>query len=281
MGEADLAIQYHVATDASKWCLGGVLFQLVDAPPGTEATHSYKENLRIIIFMSFRLEDAETRYGTTEKEALAVVRCLAKVRWLVTGSKYPTKLYTDHSASKSIFTQGSDAHEKIVCWMDRLTEYDYEVHYRPCKANIMRIADGMSRLPAKYSQHVTPVNLEKMVLTVTLIQSRFPILSSLSSDRPTPERSHRAYRLSDWYGKIISFYLDGPSALENISSTEKRAVKQARVKYRVTDQHLFYIKRGGETAKCPLPHEIPAILKWAHDEHGHFANQLILHKRRG
>ena len=104
MGRADPAVQYHLATDASKWCLGGVLFQLVDAPPGTEATHSYKEHICIIMFMSFRLEDAETRYDTTEREALAVVRCLAEVRWLVTGSEYPTKLYTDHSALESIFT---------------------------------------------------------------------------------------------------------------------------------------------------------------------------------
>ena len=114
IGGTDPAVQYHLATDASKWCLGGVLFPLVDALPGTEATHSYKEHIRIIIFISFRLEDAETRYDTTEREALAVVRCLAKVRWLVTGSKYLTKLYTDHSALENIFTQGSDAHGKIA-----------------------------------------------------------------------------------------------------------------------------------------------------------------------
>ena len=110
MGGADPAVQYHLATDASKWCLGGVLFQLVDAPPGIKATHSYKENIQIIMFMSFRLEDAETRYDTTERKALAVVQCLAEVRWLVTASKYPTKLYTDHSTLENIFTQGSDAH---------------------------------------------------------------------------------------------------------------------------------------------------------------------------
>lgn len=114
MGGADPVVQYHLATDASKWYLGDVLFQLVDALSGTEATHSYKEHIHIIIFMSFRLEDVETKYDTTEKEALAVVRCLAKVRWLVTGSEYPTKLYTDHSALESIFIQGSDAHGKIA-----------------------------------------------------------------------------------------------------------------------------------------------------------------------
>lgn len=232
MGGVDPVVQYHLATDASKWCLRGVIFQLVNAPPGTEATHSYKEHIRIIMFMSFCLEDAETRYDTTEREALAVIRCLAEVRWLVTGSEYPTKLYPDYSALKSIFTQGSDTHGRIACWMDRLTEYDYEVHHRPCKATIMRIADGMSRLPAKYSQHAMAIDLERMVLTATPSHIRYPTLSIQSVDHLTPEPSYQAYRKSNWYGKIISFLLDGLSSLDNLSLTEKKAVKQASIKYR-------------------------------------------------
>lgn len=43
MGGADPDVQYHLATDASRWCLGGVLFQLKDEPPGTEATDKQKE----------------------------------------------------------------------------------------------------------------------------------------------------------------------------------------------------------------------------------------------
>ncbi len=109
MGGANPAVQYHLATDASKWCLGGVLFQLIDASHGIEATNSYTKHMRIIMFMSFRLEDAETRYDTTEREALAVVRCLAEVRLLVTRSEYPTKLYTNHSALK-IFSLKDQMH---------------------------------------------------------------------------------------------------------------------------------------------------------------------------
>ena len=79
MRGADPAVQYHLATEASKWCLRVVLFQLGDASPGTQATYSYKENIRIVMFMFFWLKDTETRYDTTEREALAVVRFLAKV----------------------------------------------------------------------------------------------------------------------------------------------------------------------------------------------------------
>ncbi len=125
----------------------------------------------------------------------------------------------------------------------------------------MRIADGISRLPAKYSQSATADDLERMILTVALLYSRLPVLSTQVADLPVAEPSHQAYRNSDWYGKIASFFLDGPTALDDLSHIEKRAVKQTSIKYRVTDQHLLYIERVGETAKCPLPFEILSFLK--------------------
>lgn len=79
INNANPEIQYHLATNASKWCLEGILFQLVDISPETEATHSYKENIYIIMFIFFWLENAETWYNTMEKEVLAVIQCLAKV----------------------------------------------------------------------------------------------------------------------------------------------------------------------------------------------------------
>jgi RNase H-like domain found in reverse transcriptase len=80
MSRADPELQYHLATDASKYGLGGVLFQLHGELAGTEAFPKHKKSERIVMFMSFRLSDAETRYTNTEREALAVVRCLAEVR---------------------------------------------------------------------------------------------------------------------------------------------------------------------------------------------------------
>jgi hypothetical protein len=80
MAGADPLRQYHLATDASKYALGGVLFQLTEEPAGTEATDKHKDQVRIIMFLSFKLEEAETRYHTTERESLAVVRGLTEVK---------------------------------------------------------------------------------------------------------------------------------------------------------------------------------------------------------
>ena len=52
--------------------------------------------------------------------------------------------------------------------MDRLTEYDYIVKHRPCKSNIMRLADGMSRMPGLYSQYAVAEDEERMAMTTVL-----------------------------------------------------------------------------------------------------------------
>ena len=180
--------------------------------------------------MSSFWEDAETRYDTTEGEALSVLQWLAEVGWLVTESEYPIKLYTNHSALESIFTQESDAYWMIASWIDRPTEYNHEIHHRPCKANIMRIADGISRLLAKYSQSATAINLERMILAVAHPHTRLPIFSIQLADVITLEPSHHTYRKLNWYGKIIFFLLDVPTASDNLSLTEKKTVKQVSIK---------------------------------------------------
>jgi RNase H-like domain found in reverse transcriptase len=109
MSGADSNLQYHLATDASKTGAGGILFQLYNEPAGTEARPQLRKKERIIMFISFRLADTETRYGTTDREALAVVRCLAEVRWLVMGSPFSIKLYTDYQALESILSKGVEA----------------------------------------------------------------------------------------------------------------------------------------------------------------------------
>ena len=77
------------------------------------------------MFISFRLNDVETRYGNSERECLAIVRCLAEVRWLVLDSRFPVLIYSDHNALKGIFKTGETDKGRIANWLDKLGEYDY------------------------------------------------------------------------------------------------------------------------------------------------------------
>ena len=41
------------------------------------------DKLKIVSFLSFQFTEVQQRYHTTERETLAVIRCLAECRWLV------------------------------------------------------------------------------------------------------------------------------------------------------------------------------------------------------
>ena len=199
MAAPDPTSQYHLAVDASKRGLGGVLFQLVAIPPSVEATSSssHREAERIIMFISFKLADAETRYSNSEREALAVVRCLAEVRWMVIASEYPIFVYTDHEALRVLLTGiDNDAHGRIARWQERLGEYNLRLLHRSSTTHFMGIADGLSRLPTRWLEahfmedseapniplsqeqtepgHLTPVGLQ---VTITVpVSSTVPLL---------------------------------------------------------------------------------------------------------
>lgn len=67
---SDPETQFHLAVDASHRAIGGVLFHLHSTPAGTEATTKFGDRERITLFLSYRLADAETRYGNSERECL-------------------------------------------------------------------------------------------------------------------------------------------------------------------------------------------------------------------
>ena len=74
---------------------------------------AYKTTYRIIMFISFKLEEVETRYHTTKWEALAVVRYLAEVRCFVMGHVNPVMFYTDHQALETILKIGTDSYGRL------------------------------------------------------------------------------------------------------------------------------------------------------------------------
>ena len=148
MAGPDCELQFHMAVDASKKAIGGVLFQLHGPPTGTEAGPEHRPTERTICFFSFKLTDAETRYSNSKREALAVARGLAEVKWMISASPHPTFIYTDHEALKTLLVGvDNDAHGRIANWQHRLGEYNLLLRHRSRKVHFMGIADGMSRLP--------------------------------------------------------------------------------------------------------------------------------------
>jgi RNase H-like domain found in reverse transcriptase len=199
----DDARQYHLSTDASKEGMGGVLFQLLGVPVGTVAASKYRPDERIICFISQRFAPAETRYSTTEREALAVVRCLREVRHRVLGSPHPLMLYTDHQALSSILMADSEGgHGRIARWQDKIQEFTLEIHHVPGKELV--IADGMSRLPTRLMD--PPSDVDELFSFVVEADGN---------------GGYARYLSSEWYGDWVRYKLSGEENMA-LNRSERR-----------------------------------------------------------
>lgn len=123
-----------VSTDASDYGLGAVLMQVNNARE--EDT---------VAFASRSLSDAERKYSTVEKEALACVWAAEKWRVWLWGRKF--LLRTDHQALTMLLTtqENNRAGLCVVRWLARLMEFDYDIQYRFGSLN--SVADCLSGLP--------------------------------------------------------------------------------------------------------------------------------------
>ena len=122
----------ELVVDASQKGLGAVLLQ-----KGRKS-----EPFHVVSYRSRALKEVETRYSTTEREALAIRWGVKKMRQLLLGAPR-FKVVTDHKPLTYMFNKVTgDLPPRIErCVMD-IQEFDYVVEHRPGKDCI---ADYMSR----------------------------------------------------------------------------------------------------------------------------------------
>jgi hypothetical protein len=130
---------YIVHTDASDFAMGGVISQRGE--DGAE---------RVVAYMSHKLNPAQTRYPAHDKEMLAVITALSEWRHYLLGATFD--LYTDNKAVSYFFTQPCLS-PRQARWVERLSEYSFNLHHKPGKDNV--VADGLSRRQ-DYESYVPP-----------------------------------------------------------------------------------------------------------------------------
>jgi RNase H-like domain found in reverse transcriptase/Reverse transcriptase (RNA-dependent DNA polymerase)/Integrase zinc binding domain len=118
----DFSKPFDVYTDASHHQLGAVISQ----------------EQRPIAFYSRKLQPAQTRYTTTERELLAIVETLKEFRNILLG--HHIRVYTDH---KNLTYKNFNT-ERVMRWRLILEEFGPELLYIKGERNI--VADALSRL---------------------------------------------------------------------------------------------------------------------------------------
>jgi len=119
-----------VEADASGWATGAVLSQY--GPDG---------QLRPCAYLSQKLSPAESNYEIHDKELLAIVRALRE--WRPELKMVPRfTIVTDHKNLR-YFGKAQHLNERQMRWADLLTEFDFELLYRPGK--LAARPDALSR----------------------------------------------------------------------------------------------------------------------------------------
>lgn len=138
MSYFDSGLETELVVDAAPCGLGAILTQIHYSRNGDK-------EVKVVSYASRALDDVESRYSQTEREALAV-------RWGV--EHYHLYLYdkpftviTDHKPLVSVFRNPlAKPSARIERWCLRLQQYSFSVVYRPGANNP---ADFMSRHPVK------------------------------------------------------------------------------------------------------------------------------------
>nr|GFB04962.1 putative reverse transcriptase domain-containing protein [Tanacetum cinerariifolium] len=133
---------FVVYCDASHKGLGAVLMQ----------------REKVIAYASRQLKVHERNYTNHELELGSVVFALNIWRHYLYGTR--CTVFTDHKSLQHILDQ-KDLNMRQRCWLELLSDYDYDIRYHPGKANV--VADALSR-----KERDVPLRVRALVMTISL-----------------------------------------------------------------------------------------------------------------
>ncbi|GJT22571.1 reverse transcriptase domain-containing protein [Tanacetum coccineum] len=219
---------FELMCDASDFALGAVLGQ------------RHEKHFRPIHYASKTMNEAESRYTTTEKEMLAVVYAFEKFRSYLVMNK--CTVYTDHSALKYLFAK-KDSKARLLRWVLLLQEFDFDVVDTKGAENLA--ADHLSRLENPHKNELDPKE----------INEKFPLetLSSIAVlDASTP-----------WFADIANYHA-GNFVIKGMSTQQKRKFFKDVKHYFWDDPFLFKICADQVIRRCVSGQEAFDILKACH-----------------
>jgi hypothetical protein len=252
----NMSLPFQVTTDASKYCVGGVLSQVVDG-----FDHP-------ISFYSRKLSDIETRWPAHEQELYAIKQCLGRWRCYLLGSHFI--VFTDNAACRW-FLSHANLSAKMTRWLGFFGQFDFELQHKKGEANV--VADALSRPPVV----VTSVGV---YVFHTRFLSRFAklLVEGNAPFGPTPvlaSASPPAIRIQSTLlllGEDVEFIRQVTAAYSKdkdcvtIMQSVQRGDADLSAKYVVRDG-LLYVKSEGSISVLRVPQVDSILLRLLHDFH--------------
>jgi hypothetical protein len=119
---------------------------------------------RVIGYWSRSFKGAETRYSTTEREALAAKEALVRFQPFIEGEKI--LLVTDHSALQWARTY-ENSNRRLAAWGAVFSVYAPGVEIIHRAGRVHSNVDPLSRLPRAPPEHTSPVGEDEKVIEMS------------------------------------------------------------------------------------------------------------------
>jgi len=199
-----------IATDASDYVSAGVLSQQDD-----------EGVLHPVAYYLKRHSPAECNYDIYDKVLMAIIKALEEWRPECEGAVYPLQLITDHE-NLEYFMMKKLLNRRQARWSEFLTQYDYEIVYRPGKSNGK--ADALTRRPGDLPEGGDKrlKSMEQVVLKPHNLPEQLRILANEVSVPEPPSISDlfaQPYKDDPRPNKILTAISQG-SSLKEITVAE-------------------------------------------------------------
>ena len=118
---------------------------------------------RVIAYWSRTFKSAESRYSTTEREALAAKEGLVKFQPFIEGEK--VLLVTDHSALQWARTY-ENSNRRLAAWGAVFSSYAPNLEIIHRAGRVHSNVDPLSRLPRAPPSHISPIHDNELTITM-------------------------------------------------------------------------------------------------------------------
>ncbi|KAL1488854.1 hypothetical protein ABEB36_014649 [Hypothenemus hampei] len=222
LSSPDFNREFILQTDASAYGLGAVLSQ------------NFEDGEKVIAYLSRSLTRQETKLTVTEKECLAVIWSVEKLRHYLEGVHF--KVITDHHSLLWLHHL-KDPQGRLARWALRLQPYDFELIHR------------------KGKDHVVPDFLSRSVPVVT---SDSLEVSALETAVRIEDR-HSFVTQDKWYNRLLQRLESEPEKFPCWRTEDGKLYKNVR-----TDHAEF--SNGSGAWKVVVPKDLRLdVLKRCHD----------------
>ena len=118
----DWTKEFHIATDASKIGIGGILSQADE-----------NNKLHPVAYFSKVLTTTQQNYSTTEREMLALVEATRKWKSFLFNRRF--EAFTDHQPLTGLW-RNKDPHGRMARWQMELAQFQFNLKYLKGKLNV-------------------------------------------------------------------------------------------------------------------------------------------------